>query len=92
MDEKYIEDLDHRERGYDRVTLPDGSVTLYNGETLGNCIVYKGKKDKQSSNILPNPFYFDICKNGAKSHSETFYDDYMQTTYKNDLQGNFVLI
>ena len=93
LDEEYIKDLDHRERGYDRTTLKDGTVTLYkSGEILKNCIVYKGKQGKQSDEILPNPDYFEICKNGAKSHFDEFFQDYLTTTYKNSLDGDIELI
>ncbi len=93
LDEEYIKDLDHRERGYDRVALSDESVTLYSdNSSLKNCIVYKGKLDKQSNEILPNPDYFEICKNGAKCHGEEFLNDYLKTTYKNNLKGCIELI
>lgn len=92
LDEEYIKDLDHRERGYDRVSLKDGDVVSYDGEVIKNCIVYKGKKDKQSSEILPNPDYFEICKNGALTHGKEFFEDYMKTTYKNTLDGNITNI
>ena len=93
LDEEYIKDLDHRERGYDRVSLKDGSVTLYNdGSVLNNCIVYKGKVDKQSDEILPNPEYFEICRSGAECHGAEFYKDYLKTTYQNNLKGNLKLI
>jgi len=89
LDKEYIQDLDHRERGYDRTALSEGSVTLYsNGTVLKNCIVYKGKEDKQSSEILPNPDYFIICKDGAKCHGEEFFEDYLKTTYQNTLNGD----
>ena len=93
LDEAYLQDLDHRERGYDRTALEDGSVTLYSdGTVLENCVVYKGKEDKQSSEILPNPDYFEICKNGAKCHGEEFLEDYLKTTYKNSLNDELELI
>jgi len=93
LDEEYIQDLDHRERGYDRVSLEDGSVTLYSdGSILDNCIVYKGKVDKQSDEILPNSDYFEICRNGAECHGEEFYKDYLKTTYQNTLKGDLELI
>ena len=93
LDEEYIKDLDHRERGYDRTTLKDGTVTLYNdGSILKDCIVYKGKKGKQNDKILPNPEYFKICKDGAKSHFDEFFQDYLATTYKNTLNGDIELI
>ncbi len=93
LDEKYIQDLDYRERGYNRVALEDGSVTLYSdGSVLKNSIVYKGKDDKQSSEILPNPEYFEICRSGAECHGGVFYSDYLKTTYQNNLKGDLKLI
>jgi hypothetical protein len=88
VSQKQVEELDHRERGYDRVNIPDGDVIEYgSGKIMKNCIVYKGKIDKQNHEILPNLDYFDICKNGAESYSEEFYADYMTTTYKNSNNG-----
>lgn len=93
LNEEYVRDLDYRERGYDRVALKDGSVTLYSdGSSLNNCIIYKGKKNKQSNEIFPNIEYFKICKNGANSHFKKFYQDYLATTYKNNLNGGIELI
>lgn len=93
LDEEYIKELDHRERGYDRLVLKDGLVTLYSdGSVLKNCIVYKGKKDKQSSEILPIDDYFTTCKDGAKCHGAEFFEDYLKTTYKNTLKGDIELI
>jgi hypothetical protein len=93
LDEKYIKELDHRERGYDRISLKKECVTLYDdNSTLNNCIVYKGKKGKQNNTIFPNPSYFKICLEGAKSHFEQFFKDYMDTTYKNSKNGELELI
>jgi len=93
IDEAYLQDLDHRERGYNRTVLEDESVTLYSdGTVIKNCIVYKGKEDKQSHEILPNPDYFIICKDGAKCHGKEFFEDYLKTTYKNNLDGKIELI
>ncbi len=93
LNDKYIQELDYRERGYNRSSLKDGSVTLYSdGNILKNCIVYKGKEDKQSNEILPNSNYFEICKNGAKCHGKEFLNDYLKTTYKNTLKGDIELI
>lgn len=92
LSEDYIQDLDKREIGYNRVNIIDGNVRGYNGKVIKNCIVYKGKTDKQSDEILPNPDYYDICKDGALYHGDKFFNDYLKTTYKNDLKGNIVLI
>ncbi len=84
---EYIRDLDEREIGYDRVSITDGNVVTYSNIILKNCIIYKGKVGKQSNNILPNPKYFKICKDGAKEHGEEFFQDYLLTTFINDLNG-----
>jgi len=86
--QEHVDELDVRERGYDRISIPDGDVTLYeDGSVIKNCIVYKGKAGKQNPEILPNIEYFKICKDGANSHFKEFYDDYMATTYKNSPDG-----
>ncbi len=93
LSQEYIDELDIRERGYDRISLNDGDVTVYgSGQVVKNCIVYRGKIGKQSSDILPNEEYFQICKDGAASHGKEFLEDYMKTTYQNSLDGSIKLI
>jgi cation transport regulator ChaC len=85
LTKEHIEDLDKRERGYNKVVIKDGDVVTYDNKVLKNCIVYVGKEGKQNSKILPNKEYFNICLEGAKAHFEEFYQDYIKTTNKNDL-------
>jgi len=92
LSKKYIEELDQREKGYDRISLKDDAVRNYKDESLKNCIIYKGKAGKQSDKIAPNPNYYKICLEGAKSHFKEFFADYMKTTYQNDLKGGVKLI
>jgi len=81
LKEQYFKDLDLREKGYDRKKIKNGDVINYNGEVINNCIIYKGKKNKQNNEILPNIDYFEICLSGAKTHFNDFYNDYINTTY-----------
>lgn len=93
LSDEQLEALDERERGYDRLHLKDGDVTIYgSGGVLSDCVVYRGKEGKQSSEILPNKEYFQICLEGAKSHFGEFYEDYLRTTFKNSLEGGLVSI
>jgi len=86
-------ELDKRERGYDRLNLEDVLVVEYkNAKIVKNCFVYIGKTGKQNSEILPNIEYFNLCLEGANSYFDIFYQDYLKTTYLNDLTGNFELI
>jgi len=87
-----LKELDAREAGYNRVNLKDGLVTCYkDGKIVKNCFVYIGKTGKQNDEILPNIEYFKLCLDGAKSHFEQFYKDYLKTTYQNR-QGQLKLI
>jgi hypothetical protein len=92
LSEEHIEELDHRERGYDRINLADGDVVTYGGKMLKECFVYKGKSGKQSDTIDPNPEYFEICLRGAQAHFDRFYRDYISTTYMNKIDQGQILI
>jgi len=88
ISENSLKELDTREMGYNRLDLKDGLVEHYkNGNIAQNCFVYIGKDGKQSNKILPNIDYFKLCLNGAKSHFDRFYLDYLNTTYQNGLEG-----
>jgi cation transport regulator ChaC len=75
--------LDKREKGYERYNMYEKKVVTYGGETLTNCCIYLGNIVKLSFEILPNLEYLDICKNAAKTHGEEFYNDFLETTFKN---------
>ncbi len=93
ISENSLKELDAREAGYDRINLEDGLVTYYkDGKIAKNCFVYIGKEGKQSDKILPNIEYAQICLDGAKSHFEQFYQDYLKTTYKNTTKNHKKLI
>ena len=83
LEKEYFVELDEREKGYDRIHIPNGDVKTYSGDVLQDCIVYKGKPEKQNNDIEPNSDYFKICLEGAKSHFDQFYYDYISTTYRN---------
>ncbi len=87
-----LADLDKREKGYSKISLKENSIINYEGSSIPNCIVYKGKANMQSDKILPNQTYLKICKEGARSRFEEFYEDFLNSTYKNDLKGGFELI
>lgn len=87
LSKEYLEKLDIRESGYEKIYLDEKQVISYNNEFISDCIVYKGKKQKQSSEIFPNNNYFDICLEGAKSFGEEFLNDFLKSTYKNSKNG-----
>jgi hypothetical protein len=84
LTQEYIDDLDIRERGYDRVSIKDGDVVSYDGKVIKECIVYCGKEGKQNDKIYPNVDYYELCLNGANSHLVNFFADYVKTTYQNE--------
>ena len=86
--ENSLKELDIREIGYNRLNLEDGSVRYYKDDKIAtSCFVYIGKDGKQSNDIFPNIEYFKLCLNGAKSHFNEFYLDYLDTTYQNSETG-----
>jgi len=88
ISENSLKELDEREIGYNRLNIKDSSVRYYkNNETAENCFVYIGKIGKQNYDIFPNIKYFKLCLNGAKSHFQEFYQDYVKTTYQNSKTG-----
>ncbi len=67
MRNKHLEELDKRERGYDRIILPDGDVTIYDDDKIiKNCVVYKGKNGKQNLNIYQTWNILIYVKMGLK--------------------------
>lgn len=84
LNEEDIKELDERERGYDRISIPFEDIKNYDGENIKNAIVYQGKVGKQNDSIFPNQEYFQICLEGAKAHFKEFYNDYLDTTYANN--------
>ena len=78
LDEAYLEALDIREQGYDRVIV---DVITYNKKSYKNCFVYLGRKSKQNNEIKPNLEYQTLCEEGAKTYGEEFYEDYLETTF-----------
>ena len=91
--EENLIELDKRERGYDRINLQNGLVRHYeDNKIIKNCFVYIGKIGKQNDSILPNTEYFNLCLEGAKYHFDTFYQDFLISTYKNNSNKNLELI
>jgi hypothetical protein len=82
VDEDILKEFDKRERGYDRILLKD-EVFSYEGEAVGECFIYVGKSEKQSDKILPNKEYQRLCQSAAKSYSEEFFQDFLETTHIN---------
>lgn len=84
---EYLSNLDIREKGYHRVNIEDNQVIKYNGETIANCIIYKGRLEKLNNEILPNFDYLNICLKGVNSFGKEFLQDFLNTTYKNSNDG-----
>ncbi len=84
LDEAYFEALDMREIGYERIKT---DVKTYKGEFYKECFVYIGRSEKRNNEIIPNEAYLDICSQGAQSYGEEFYQDFLQTTFKNSATG-----
>ncbi len=84
-DESNFQDLDERERGYNRVGLEWSRLEEYPGFSFPgeqeSIYIYTGKPEKRSDDLLPNDNYLELCLNGAKQWGEKFYEVFLQTTY-----------
>ena len=72
-------DLDNREKGYSRIGVDADKISnyqRYNLPELEEIYIYRGKKEYQSSVLMPNPDYLNICLAGAKHWGEEFYYDF----------------
>ncbi len=82
--ESELIELDHRERGYQRIEIDLSQIeTKYGKNKLNNNknYIYMGKKQKYNNKINPNPQYLELCISGAKSWGDDFYVDFINTTY-----------
>jgi hypothetical protein len=80
-------DLDNRERGYSRTAVQLDKISSYQGHNLPDLeevFIYLGRAVHQSSTLLPNPDYLDICLMGAKNWGEDFFRDFLHTTHINN--------
>lgn len=84
LDEAYFDALDYKESGYERIKVEAKS---YEGVFYKECFVYMGKLEKQNDMIEPNVEYLNLCLEGARNYSETFYSNFLQTTFKNTPMG-----
>jgi gamma-glutamylcyclotransferase (GGCT)/AIG2-like uncharacterized protein YtfP len=85
LDEAYLEALDIRESGYERIKV---EAKTYDGVFYKECFVYMGKSEKQNKTLQPNVEYMNFCLEGAKSLGQEFYEDFSKTTFKNSLMGS----
>ncbi|QKJ23516.1 gamma-glutamylcyclotransferase family protein [Poseidonibacter lekithochrous] len=82
--EKDLEVLDYREAGYNRVKVSLDSLNFkYQAlnEKIDEVYIYLGKDEFYDTSLVPIPKYLDICLKGASSWDETFYNDFLKTTF-----------
>jgi cation transport regulator ChaC len=84
---EYLSNLDKREKGYNSINLNKKQVLSYQDIYISNCIVYKGKAQKHSDEILPNFDYLKICLEGVEGFGKEFLNDFFKSTYKNSKDG-----
>ena len=80
-------ELDRRERGYRRITLPADRLTPFGGTPLpdlDSCHLYLGRDELHDPALLPNPAYLELCLEGAQMWGETFYREFLETTVLGD--------
>lgn len=89
LNEDFLADVDKREKGYDRIRVASSYLRGYHSAhtppTPQDVYIHTGKTYKQSDNILPNTSYLDICLDGAKLWGKDFYNDFLDTTFVNNI-------
>lgn len=86
FDEQFHQELDIRESGYDRVSLSLQDIYSYNPINFHDddkFFIYVGKSGAQDRDILPITDYLHLCLDGAKQFTNSFYEDFLDTTFVN---------
>ena len=85
VEDSPIESLDHRERGYRRVTVEPSELRLFdNGgtpQTCGEIYLYCGKPCMRNESLLPNPTYLELCLQAARSRGHEFHRAFLRSTF-----------
>ena len=86
LDDRFLADVDEREKGYDRIKVAPSCLRGYQPLSTRprNIYTHVGKADKQSDSILPNASYLSICLEGARQWGENFYNEFLDSTFVRD--------
>lgn len=83
-----VAELDHRERGYIRTTVPTVQIECYRPEDCarpaGETVLYLGRAEKFNSQILPGDAYLQLCLAGAAAWGPDFLRDFLKSTFVQD--------
>lgn len=79
-----LSDLDERERGYNRIEVPESYIQFFSDESVvkskSPTFFYKGRPQKRNPQILPSPEYLETCLSGAMQWGDGFYHSFLDTT------------
>ena len=84
ISQKMLEQLDHRERGYSRITVETEAIRIWGdaSRVIGDKVyTYTGKPEKWNEGLLPNRGYLDACLLAAKAWGDAFYEQFCKTTF-----------
>ncbi len=86
LDDRFLADVDEREKGYNRIKVAPSCLRGYHplSTTPRNIYMHVGKAEKQSDSILPNDSYLSICLEGARQWGEDFYNELLDSTFVKD--------
>ena len=77
--------LAQRERGYKLETVPLSDLSfcteIDSGEFPEIFVIYRGKEGLQRDDILPNPDYLQLCREGARFWGKEFHKMFLKSTY-----------
>lgn len=86
LNDRFLADVDEREKGYNRIKVVPSYVRGYllTATTPQNIYTHVGKAEKQSASILPNASYLSICLEGARQRGEDFCNEFLDSTFVKD--------
>ena len=86
LDDRFLADIDEREKGYDRIEVTPSCLRGYHPlpSTPRNIYTHAGKADKQNDSIMPNASYLSIYLEGAKQRGQDFYNEFLDSTFVKD--------
>ena len=85
LQERELESLDQRERGYERRTLDRSRLTGFLKSRLpelsGETFLYCSRPEQRNDSLLPHAVYFELCLRGAGQWGADFRRAFLASTF-----------
>ena len=90
VSESDLTTLDHRERGYDRVSVQPSLIRAFGGgqriSDQDEAFLYIGKRERFNSDLKPNADYLNLCVTAARDWGQEFRAAFLRSTFVSETQ------